>query len=812
MQFDFKKFKLDFIAMAIFAVLSLGFCLPQLNGKKLVQSDNISWQAMAHEAKTFHETTGKDALWTNNMFGGMPSYTIYVGTTNYNAVVYVQDILQAIGKPAYFFFIAMFCFYIMMRVFKVNHWLAVIGGMAYAFSTYNPIIIQVGHETKMLTMGYLPAAIAGLYLLYQNQWFKGAAVWGIAVALMITNNHFQVIYYSLFVFVAFGITMLVDAIKKGTIKNFAIATVLAIVIGLVGVGTGTSSILTTNEYAKETMRGGGSELSIHEKKKSGGLDKDYAFRWSNGIGETFCLMIPYLYGGASGESADKAPKTSELIGGQSDRLPLYWGPQPGVSGPVFFGAVICFLFILGMIVVKSAHKWWILGASLFCIMLSWGSNFAGINYMLFDTLPMLNKFRTPSMSLVIPELLFPMMALWAVHEVIERKKEKEYLLKSLKIAAGISAGLCLLICGMSVMGFFDFKGAGDANYQPELVKALMEDRASLATKSSFQSAFMILIVAGLIWAYLNDKLKQNMLTIGLGLVVALELLPVASNYLNESHYKDASEYEAEFEPTQADKAILQDKDPYYRVLDLSRDTYNDAVQAYFHKCIGGYSPAKMEIYQDLIERHMSQGFNGQVLNMLNTKYIIVGGRGREGQQAPAQVMPNPSACGNAWFVDELKWTSTADEEIDAMNAPKLGDTTIVPNAFDPKKTAIMRDKFKGDIGNYTFGKDSAANIKLKQYGLDELTYTSQNSKDGLAVFSDIYYKNGWKAYIDGKETPIVKANYVLRAIKVPAGQHTILFQFKPESFYTGQKVVLACSVLLLLVAAGAVVPMKKKTA
>jgi len=248
------------------------------------------------------------------------------------------------------------------------------------------------------------------------------------------------------------------------------------------------------------------------------------------------------------------------------------------------------------------------------------------------------------------------------------------------------------------------------------------------------------------------------------------------------------------------------------VLDLSRDTYNDAVQAYFHKCIGGYSPAKMEIYQDLIERHMSQGFNGQVLNMLNTKYIIVGGRGREGQQAPAQVMPNPSACGNAWFVDELKWTSTADEEIDAMNAPKLGDTTIVPNAFDPKKTAIMRDKFKGDIGNYTFGKDSAANIKLKQYGLDELTYTSQNSKDGLAVFSDIYYKNGWKAYVDGKETPIVKANYVLRAIKVPAGQHTIMFQFKPESFYTGQKVVLACSVLLLLVAAGAVVPMKKKTA
>ncbi len=803
MQFDLKKIRLDLLAIVVFAALSLLYCLPQLQGKKLSQHDSISWQGAAHEGMAYHDSTGKDVLWSNSMFGGMPTYTIYVGSANLNYPSFVQTVMQSIGKPAYFFFIAMVCFYLLMRVLKVNHWLSMIGAFAYAFSSYNAIIISVGHETKMLTMGYIPAAIAGLYLIYRQKWLSGAAIWGVSVCLMTMNNHFQVIYYYLFIFLSLGIVMLFIAVKEGKIKEFLISTAIAVAVGLLGVGPSMPSILTSAEYAKETMRGGQSELSSKEKKVNGGLDKEYAFRWSNGIGETFCLMIPYLYGGASGEPAEMAPKTSERIGGSADKLPLYWGPQPFISGPVYFGAIICFLFVLGTIVVKSPHKWWIIAASFLGIMLSWGKNFEGVNYFLFDHLPMLNKFRTPSMALVIPQFLFPLLGFWGVQEFLSGKTSKEELLKGLKIAAGVTAGLCVLL-GLGGSMFFGFTSAEDANYQAELVNLLKQDRASLAMSSSLKSAAFILAAAALLWALVTDKIKPLIMIGGLAALIAIDLLPVAHDYLNDSNYEDASEFDATFQPRPVDQAILKDKDPYYRVLDLSRNTYNDAVQAYFHKCIGGYSPAKMEMYQDLIDVHMSKGYNGEVLNMLNTKYVIVGG-----QKSAPQAIPNPNACGNAWFVDEVKWVNTADEEINSLNAAQLGDTTIKPGAFQPKKTAVIRNTFKNDMGNVVIGKDSAAFVKLTKYGLDELSFASNNSKDGLAVFSDIYYAKGWKAYVDGKETPIMKADYVLRAIKIPAGAHKIEFQFKPESFYKGKTIAMASSILILLLVVAAFIPMFK---
>ena len=804
MSFDFKKIQSDLIAIVVFAAISLLYCLPQLQGKKLSQHDNISWQGMAHEAMAYHDSTGKDVLWSNSMFGGMPTYTSYVAAANTNYTGYIQIVLQAVGKPAYFFFIAMVCFYLLMRVLGVNKWLGMIGAFAYAFSSYNAIIISVGHETKMLTMGYIPAAIAGLYLIYKEKWLTGAALWGLGITLMACNNHFQVIYYYLFIFVAFGIVMFYFAIKDGKMKQFLISSVIAVVVGLIGAGPAMTSIMPTNEYAKATMRGGASELSGHDKKTNGGLDKEYAFRWSNGIGETFCIMIPYLYGGSSGEPADEAPKTNEITGGRADKLPLYWGPQPFISGPVYFGAVICFLFVLGIMVVRSPHKWWIVAASFFGIMLSWGKNFEGINYFLFDHLPMLNKFRTPSMALVIPQFLFPLLGLWAMQEILVGKQNAQDLLKKLKIAVGITAGLCIIL-GVGGSMFFNFAGAEDGQMQEEIAKALRADRASLAMMSGIKSAAYILVAAGLIWAFLTDKIKPVVLIAGLAVVMAIDLLPVSRNYLNDTNYEDAAEYDAVFQPRDVDRAIMKDKDPYYRVLDLSRDTYNDAVQAYFHKCIGGYSPAKMESYQDIIDRHLSRGFNGEVLNMLNTKYIIVGG-----QKSAPQVMPNPNACGNAWFVDEVKWVSTADDEINGLNAAHLGDTVKVPGAFEPKKTAIIRDNFKSVMGSYTFGKDSAAYVKLDRYGLDDISFKSNNSKDGLAVFSDIYYENGWKAFVDGKETPIMKTDYILRAIKVPAGAHSIEFHFHPASFYNAQKIAMVSSILLILIALGAIAQLFRK--
>jgi len=676
--------------------------------------------------------------------------------------------------------------------------------MAYAFSSYNAIIITQGHETKMMTLGYLPAAFAGMLLIYRQKWWSGAAILALSMALIFTNSHFQVIYYTFIMFACLGVCMLYVAFKEGKIKEFLISSLIA--IGAIGLGIGPSLpiILTTNEYSKETMRGGASELSGHDVKTNGGLDKEYAFRWSNGIGETFCLMIPYLYGGSGNESADKAPKTLEAIGGNAEELPLYWGPQPWVNGPVYFGAVICFLFILGMIVIRSPQKWWILAACLIGIVLSWGKNFEAVNFFLFDHVPMLNKFRTVSMALIIPELLFPVLGVWAIQEAIDQKNDSAKIWKDIKIAAGITAGLCVLL-GVGGSMFFNFTGGSDAQMQPDMVKLLKEDRASLAMSSGLKSAVYILLAAGLLWAFIKDKIKAGVLIAGIGVLVAIDLIPVSHDYLSEKNYLEASEYDAAFLPRDVDKQILRDPDPYYRVLDISKNTYNDASQAYFHKCIGGYHPAKMEMYQDLIDRQMSKGFNGQVLNMLNTKYVIVGG-----QKSAPGVIPNRTACGNAWFVDEVKWANTADEEMNGLNAPNIGDTIPVPNAFEPRKTAVIRATFKNDMGSYTFGKDSSAYVKLDKYGLDEISFKSNNNKPGLAVFSDIYYAKGWKAYVDNNETPIMKADYVLRAIKVPAGSHNIVFKFKPASFYNSQKIALASSLLLILLCVGALYPLFKK--
>lgn len=803
MSLNLKELKQDLIIIVGLAILSLVFCYPQLQGKKLNAHDNISWKAMSHEAMAYHEATGKDVLWSNSMFGGMPTYTTYVGTSNSNYLAYIQEALQAIGKPAYFFFIAMLCFYLLMRVLNVNRWLSAIGAIAYAFSSYNAIIISVGHETKMLTMGYLPAALAGLILIYREKWLVGAALLGATITLIFTNNHFQVIYYIFGMFACFGVAMLVAAIRSGNLKQFFISSAIAAATIALGVGPSAPSLLTTAEYAKETMRGGTSELSGHDKKANGGLDKEYAFRWSNGIGETFCLMIPYLYGGSSGEKADKAPKTSEAIGGAAEELPIYWGPQPFISGPVYFGAVVCFLFVLGLLAVKNEHKWWMLVASFIFIMLSWGKNFEGVNYMLFDTIPYLNKFRTPSMALVIPQFLFPLLGVWALQYIIDNKNNPESW-KQIKLAAGITAGICVLL-GVGGSVFFDFTGGADDRLQPEMVKLLKEDRASLAMKSGLSSAVFILLAAGLLWAYLKDKIKMTALMGGLAALVLIDLVPMSWNYLNETNYVDASEYDNAFEPRDVDKAIMQDPDPYYRVLDLTRDTYNDAVQAYFHKCIGGYHPAKMEIYQDLIDRHMSRSFNSEVLNMLNTKYIIAGPRG-----GSPKAIPNPLACGNAWFVREIKWVNTADDEMNALNAPELGDTAEVPGSFQARNTAVVRNTFKSQVGDIVPGADSTAGVKLSAYGLDDISFSSHNREAGFAVFSDIYYDKGWKAYIDEKEVPIIRANYVLRGLKVPAGDHKIDFRFRPASFYNGKKVAIVSSLLLVVLCAGAFYPLVKK--
>jgi hypothetical protein len=795
-SFDFKKYLPQLLVIAGFAALSLLFCYPQLEGKVLNQGDVVSWRGASHEASQYYEKTGENTLWSNSMFGGMPTYTFFLPkTNNYVAKIHLF-IIDIFGKPACFFFIAMLCCYILFRVLRINNWLAVAGAIAYAFSSYNTTIIVNGHETKMFALAYFPAVIAGLLLIYRSKIWQGIPLLGISLSLMIATGHYQILYYAIIVVLFAVAGMFVIAFREKKLKQFFIASAAALITAVISIGPNLPVILPTIEYNKETMRGGQSELTINKHdqgKKNGGLDKDYAFRWSNGIDETFDLMIPYLHGGSSNEPIEVAEKSNELVGGQASQLPVYWGPQPFILGPIYMGAIICFLFILGLLVVRSPHKWWIVTVSILSIAMSWGNHFAAFNYFLFDTLPMMNKFRSPSTVLVIAELFFPVLGIWGLNEIITGSQDKNELLKKLKIAAGITAGICIILAFGGNM-FFDYKSASDARLPEQLLPALREDRASIAMKSSLTSAVYILLAAGLIWAYLKSKISNvNIVILGVSLLIVIDLLSVSSRYLNKDSFVDADEYKSQFQPRPVDEQIMQDKDPYYRVLDISKDVYNDAIQAYFHKCVGGYSPAKMERYQDLIDVHMNGKFNAQVLNMLNTKYIIF----QPGSKGAPTAMANPDACGNAWFVNDVKWARTADEEILSLNAHSLGDSAK-QGEFDPKKTAVMRENFRNEMGNYNFGKDSSATVKLTRYGLNDLSYVSNNNKNGLAIFSDMYYPYGWEAYVDGKETPIMKADYVLRAIKIPAGQHKIDFKFHPKSFYKGNTLAMISSILLYL--------------
>lgn len=809
-----KKYLPYLLIIGAFFIIALLYAYPVLSGKELSQGDNIAWKGMSHEAKQEYERTGKPVLWSNSMFGGMPTYTYYLGRTA-NYVYFIEEALEKVlPKPAYFFFISMLCFFLLMRVLGINRWLAGIGAIAYAFSTYNPEIIIAGHDTKMLSIAYMPGVIAGIILIYRGRYVAGMALAGITFALMFSMQHFQMVMYLGIILIGLIITLLVQAVKEGRVKQFAIATALTIVTMALGAGPSMPPFLTSLEYSKMTMRGGKSELTFnHDKdKKSGGLDKEYAFRWSSGIGETFTMLVPYLYGGSSGEDASHAPATSEAIGGQAEQLPMYWGDQPFLSGPVYFGAVICFLFVLGLLVIRSVHKWWMAIVCLLAIVMSWGRHFPAFNYFIFDNVPYFNVFRTPSMVLTIPQLLFPVVAIWGLNDIIKRYNDpasRAELWKQVKIAAGITGGLALLL-GLGGSMFFDFTNpTNDAKLPKEIVPYLKEDRAAMARNSGIMSALYIAIAAGLVWAYIKNKIKAQYLMAGVGLLIAIDLVPTAWRYLNERHYVDPEEYQAAFTPRPADAAILQDKDPYYRVLDVSKDVYNDATQAYFHKCVGGYSPAKMEIYQDLIDVHMNGSFNKEVLNMLNTKYFIVPG-GEQGRGG-AQVIPNAEAMGNGWFVSNVKQVQTADEEILSMKAPKLGDTALAsPADFNPRETAIVRNTFASQIAGLQPGKDSSATVKLAKYGLNEISYTSNNSREGLAVFSDIWYPYGWKAYVDGKETPIIRANYVLRALRLPPGAHKIDFKFHPAKFYTGNTIAGISSLLLFGLLIGTIVYFVKR--
>ncbi len=801
--------------VAGFLLVALLFSYPALQGKILASSDIMNWKGVSEEARAWHEKTGEQALWSNSMFGGMPTYTFFAPRGN-NFVSYIGDaLLNYLPRPANFLFLAMLSFFILMNVMRVNKWLGAVGALAYAFATYNCVIMATGHETKMMDIAYMPSVVAGLILLMRGKYLGGAALFGVALSLAIFAGHYQIVYYFMFVLLFAGVGMLISAYRTGKMKTALIGGVIAVALIGVAAGSNLGIILPTLDYTKNTQRGGQSELHTHDQgKKSGGLDKTYAFGWSNSIGETFCILVPYLYGGSSQEDATRLPKTYEATGEQYPNLPSYWGPQPVLMGPVYFGAIVCFLFVLGMMLIRNPAKWWLLGVAVFGILLSVGDHFAAFNYFMFDYLPGLNKFRAPSTALVIPQFVFPVVAIWGLNEVLRGKVDRAELWKKTKIAAIAVGGLALVIALLGSL-FFDFTSKGDAQFPAQILGAMKDDRQAMARNSGLLSAFYIAATAGLIWLYAKDRVKGQWFIAGLGLLIAIDLMPVGYNYLSDKQssqanpYKDKEENDAFFAPSAADQQVyaMAGNDPYYRVLDLTRGVFSDALASYHHKSIGGYSAAKLENVQDLIDVHMSKGFNTEVMNMLNARFFIAPGGG----QGPGQVIPNPKALGNGWFVSNIKWTKTAEEDINALNAPALGDTVQIPNPFNAKETGVLRDTYRNDLAGFTPSKDPAAAIKLIKYGLNALSFQSSNTGEGLGIFSDVYYDSGWKAFIDGKETKILRADYALRALRIPAGTHKIEFRFMPKSFATGKTIALICCLLIFgLVAGWAVLYLRKQ--
>ncbi|MFT4061731.1 MAG: hypothetical protein QM642_05155 [Edaphocola sp.] len=822
-QERYKQLLPHLLIIGIFIVISCGFAYPAFQGKTLDQHDAKTWIWGSKESRDYHAATGENALWANNMFGGMPQVQVDAYPVNnwYHTLINTLTFYKH-GEPynpAIFFLVAMVCFYILANALRANKWIGLIGAVAFAFSTYNPTIVTAGHATKMLDVAYIPAIMAGIILAYRGKYWQGAALAGLFTAFSLDAGHLQIIFYSIFLYAAMAIGALVNALRKKEIKVFFIGSAALLAAVVFACLCNASRLMQTQEYVPYSTRGGSSELTINKKEKSNGLDRDYAFAWSNGVGEVLTILVPDLYGGSTkeniGEDSHFGEALSTLGASPTDiermtaRAPLYWGPQPMISGSIYFGAVICFLSVLALTTIKSKYKWWLFGASVFILLVSMGKNLPSLNYFLFDHFPGFSKFRSPNMAPAIASAVFPLLAIWALKDIFEDKITKEELFKKSKLSVIITGGLCAVLLVAS-FAIFDYKGDNDARMEqgygqagPTLVKALREDRQAAATHDALRSLLFVLLAGGALFAYSKDKINKTVSMAAFGALTMVDILPVAHRWLNQNDFMDSEEYFAEnFSPRPADAQIMQDKDPYYRVFDLTTDPFNDSKPSYFHKALGGYQGAKMQNYQDLIEMQLGK-MNSAVINMLNTKYFIF--PTQNGQGAAAQ--PNPGALGNAWFVNQVQWVKTADEEMLALNAPTINnpmDSTA--GKFNPATTAVMRDKYKADFGSAAIGKDSGAYVRLAAGGYSprRLKFESSNSVEGLAVFSDIYYPIGWTATIDGKKATILNANYVLRALKLPAGKHTIEFQFGSAAFEKGKTLALIGSILLTLLIAAAV--------
>jgi hypothetical protein len=796
------------LVVILFLVISVIYFSPVLEGKSLQSSDGAQFKGMSKEIVDYRNATGKEALWSNNMFSGMPAYltsTIYSG----ELISKIQKSITAISQPVMILTLSFSFFFMLCILLDIGVWAAFAASLAYGFMTFTFVVMVTGHLTKAHALTYISLIVAGILVAFKKNKIGGSLMAALGLSLMLSANHLQMTYYAAILALIIGITYLVFAIKEKTLPDFSKTSGLLLIAVLFAVGTNFARLYTTYEYGKYSIRSQ-SDLSLNGENKSSGLDKEYILDYSYDLGEAMTAFIPRFKGGGMSEPLTTSSATYKFLAeaqgaGPAKKmveggLPMYWGSQPISGAPFYFGAVLCFLFVLGTFLVKGKDKWWLVAVFVVSLLLSLGKNFSFLTNIMLDYFPGYNKFRDVKNIIVIEQFAMALLGALAIKEVYQRKISTPEFIKGLKYAFGITGGLALIFAVIPGLAG-SFSGSTDAQMglPQQLIDALIADRQSALRSDAFRSFIFVLLAAGGLWAYWNNKIKAQYAIVLWVALVMIDMWPVNKKYFNNDNFSSKKEVAVPFPEMPVDREIKKDKDLYYRVLNL-QNPMADARTSFFHKSIGGYHGAKMKRYNELytyaIEpeiRTLIEGFKKpetidslmnhlSVINMLNTKYFIY-----DLSQPP---IPNMHALGNAWFVKTAKVVNNADQEVTSIKS------------FDPKSTAIVNKSFEKDLSGFVSGSGEGE-IKLTEYQPNYLKYeASVNSASQLAVFSEIYYPKGWKSFIDGKETPHIQADFVLRGLVIPAGKHQIEFKFEPSSFYVGNKVSLASSILLLLAIGG----------
>ena len=792
---NLKFFSPHLVSLLVFIIAALLYFHPVLKGEKLSQSDITQHIGMAKEVNDYRTTTGSEPYWAESAFSGMPTYQI--GTYfPHDYLSYLDRLIRFLPRPADYLFLYFLGFYVLLLAFKVDWKLAIMGSLAFGFSTYLMIIFGAGHNAKAHAIAYMPLVIAGVIYVFKKQYLLGFTLTGLATALEIKANHPQMTYYLLFAIFILGIIELIEAIKKKQFTQFTSQSLIIITAMLLAVGVNSTRLMATKEYSDFSTRGN-TALTMNSdgtpKEVTSGLSKDYITQFSYGISETFNLLVPRYMGGGTVESLDKNSNTYKYVSsiaspkqaeGFTKQVYTYWGDQLIVEAPAYIGAVIIFLFFLGIFLVKGKFKHWLVASTVFSILMSWGKNFELLTNFFIDYIPLYNKFRAVSSFQVIAELCIPLLGILAIKEFIFSKLSKKEKLEAVKKAFYVTSGL-IIIGLFYAISFSTFEGLRDANYSQYegLLDAVIADRKSLLYSDSFRSLVLISVSFSILWLFLKQHINKTKIIIVFTLLILFDLVQVNLRYVNEDDFKQARKIDKPFRASSADLQIQKDKS-HYRVANFTGDPFQDGRTSYFHKSIGGYHAAKMGRYQDLIEFQLGKQ-NMQVYNMLNVKYFII--PDNEGKE---QMQQNPNNNGNSWFIKDIKYVKSANEEIKALDS------------LNTKTTVVINEKSLTTSVSYSKELDSLATINLVKYSLNALTYDSNSTKDEFAVFSEIYYKNGWNAYIDGELKPHLNVNYVLRGLEIPAGKHSVEFRFEPKVIQTGSTISLLSYVFLLLIPLG----------